>query len=499
MNDRNSTADLNDRLNFAGIGEEQRRLLAEIRPIVRGSVGGALDTFYAKAKVHPYTSKFFANDAHIAHAKGRQVTHWDQIASGNYDSSYVDAVSAIGRTHARLGLEPRWYIGGYTMVLDGLVRAIVQHHLKGFFYEKKAKAVADQVSVVVKAALVDMDYAITVYLDALEARRKEAEAVGEQSKAEQDAALLALDSALKELASGNLASELWQELAADFSGLKDNYNASIGKLGAAMQEISHSVSQVRDEAGGISSATDNMARRTEQQASALEQTAAALEEITALSSESAKRTREVQDIVKTSATETVRSGEVVESAIAAMDDIEQSSQKVTQIIGAIDEIAFQTNLLALNAGVEAARAGEQGKGFAVVAQEVRELAQRSAAAAKQIKELIEQSSADVQRGVSLVNRTGEALRGIGSRVAAIDEHINSIAQSAQEQAAGIEQINSAVRNMDHITQQNAALMEETNASTQSLVGISASLAASIARFRTSASRQVSMERPRLRA
>ncbi|WP_449619158.1 methyl-accepting chemotaxis protein [Rhizobium halophilum] len=214
-----------------------------------------------------------------------------------------------------------------------------------------------------------------------------------------------------------------------------------------------------------------------------------MEQITAISNQSAARAREVQSVVGESAKETAKSGQVVEEAIAAMGAIEGSSQKMTQIIGVIDDIAFQTNLLALNAGVEAARAGEQGKGFAVVAQEVRELAQRSAAAAKEIKELIDRSSADVRRGVDLVNRTGESLTAIGHRVSSISENINSITQSAQEQASGIEEVNSAVRSMDQITQQNAALMEETNASAQSLSQISGRLASLIDRFRTGTAKQ----------
>jgi methyl-accepting chemotaxis protein len=134
--------------------------------------------------------------------------------------------------------------------------------------------------------------------------------------------------------------------------------------------------------------------------------------------------------------------------------------------------------------VEAARAGEAGKGFAVVAQEVRELAQRSAAAAKQIKDLIDRSSNDVRRGVELVNRTGEALALIGNQVASIDRNVGAIARSTQEQAVGISEINSAVRNMDQMTQQNVALMEETNASTRHLADISNELAGLVGRFRT---------------
>ncbi|WP_119942372.1 globin-coupled sensor protein [Neorhizobium sp. NCHU2750] len=500
MTSQDQKAALTERLDFVGLGEAERRYLAKVQPLVHEAIGPSLDAFYKKAKAHPHTAKFFASDAHIAHAKGRQATHWDVISSGRYDGDYVDAVSAIGRTHARLGLEPRWYIGGYALILDGIIRAVVKQELQGFLVQKKGAVVADQISAVVKAAMVDMDYAISVYLEALESDRKKVEAERVVARQEQDGALAALGDALKDLAAGDLTAELSQQLAPHFAGLKQNYNSSVAALDAAMGEINQSVDQVQAEVVDISSAADNMAKRTEKQAASLEETAAALEEITVLSGQAAERTREVQTIIRESAVETQKNGEVVHQAIAAMGDIAESSQKMTQIIGAIDEIAFQTNLLALNAGVEAARAGEQGKGFAVVAQEVRELAQRSAAAAKEIKELIDRSSGDVQRGVDLVNRAGEALTGIGSRVKSIDEHIMSIAKSAEEQASGIDEINASIRSMDQITQQNAALMEEANASAQSLVGISRSLAALVARFRISSvpgMRQ--QERPRLRA
>jgi methyl-accepting chemotaxis protein len=145
----------------------------------------------------------------------------------------------------------------------------------------------------------------------------------------------------------------------------------------------------------------------------------------------------------------------------AMGQIETSATKISDIVGLIDEIAFQTNLLALNASVEAARAGEAGKGFAVVAQEVRALAQRSADASREIKTLISASNGQVREGGKLVGQAGESLTEIVTAVKKVSDIVAEITAASREQATGLEQINTAVGQMDEMTQRNGALVEET--------------------------------------
>ncbi len=476
---------LEERLNFLGLGHEQRQNLSDMKGVITGSLDASLDRFYAKVRSVPETAKFFADDAHVQHAKGMQLKHWTRIASGTFNADYTDAVTAIGRTHARLGLEPRWYIGGYALMLDGIVKALIESELKGLFMEKKARKVKDALSATIKAALLDMDYSISVYLDVLAAERHKVEAEQAQMKKEQDHILTLLNSALDRLANGDLTSSINEKTAPQFEGLIANFNTAVGNLAGAFAQIVEEANKISGNTRELTSATDDMARRTEQQAAALEETAAAVEEITTISRLSAQRSEEAKAIVESSAIEAARSRNVVTDAVKAMGAIEDSSQKITQIISVIDEISFQTNLLALNAGVEAARAGEAGKGFAVVAQEVRELAQRSATAAKEIKTLIAKSSEDVMQGVSLVNKTGESLNTIGSKVDHIKDHITSLTKAAQEQSVGIQEISAAINSMDNLTQKNAAMVEETNAATHNLSDVSANLAALVSRFSVS--------------
>ena len=318
----------------------------------------------------------------------------------------------------------------------------------------------------------------------IELERTRAEAERQKADAEQSAVVSALAESLGRMARGDLTADIHAPFEGRFQQIKTDFNTAIDSLRETMTRISTSSQGVRAGSDEISTASDDLSKRTEQQAASLEETAAALDEITATVRRSADGAREASATASGARQDADRSGEIVRDAIAAMGEIEQSSGQITQIIGVIDEIAFQTNLLALNAGVEAARAGDAGRGFAVVAQEVRALAQRSAEAAKEIKTLIASSTAQVARGVQLVGDTGQALSGIVGKVITIDGLISEIAQSAQEQATGLNQVNTAVNQMDQVTQRNAAMVEEATAAAANLRGEARSLAEMVGRFET---------------
>ncbi len=273
---------------------------------------------------------------------------------------------------------------------------------------------------------------------------------------------------LKALSEGNLTARIDEAFAGDYEQLRTDFNAAMARLQETMQTVLTSTGGISTGAAEISQAADDLSKRTEQQAASLEETAAALEEITATVKKTAQNAKEASSIVTTAKSAAEEGGRVVETAITAMDKIEQSSKQITDIIGVIDEIAFQTNLLALNAGVEAARAGDAGKGFAVVASEVRALAQRSSEAAREIKTLIKASSEHVGSGVKLVGESGQALKKIVDQVIEINSLVTEMSQAAQQQSTGIEEVNTAVTQMDQVTQQNAAMVEESTAAARNL-------------------------------
>ncbi|MGO4716659.1 protoglobin domain-containing protein [Bradyrhizobium sp. 2TAF24] len=390
------------RLRFMRVDPDTGHCLRLFWAVVEPKLPDILDQFYRHVAAEPRLAGLIGAD--IPRLKTAQGNHWRRLFNGRFDARYMQGARSIGVMHSRIGLEPRWYIGGYNYVLARLTTLAVER------YRWTPRRLASVLCATQSAVMLDMDIAISVYQDTTMAER-------------------AVRQTRIEAAIGQFDGEA---------------RLLLGGLGDAASGLQHTADTLASGAERALQQSHTVAAASEETSSSVQTIASAMEELTSSVGEIGRLVAESSRMTRTAVEQAESSGTMMQSLASA-------AQRIGDVVNLITSIAAQTNLLALNATIEAARAGESGKGFAVVAQEVKALAAQTAKATDDISQQVQSIQEATARSVGAIGKFGTtigAMDEIATAVAAAVEQqgmaTSEIARNLQDAAKGTQDVSSNI-------------------------------------------------------
>ena len=401
-NPTDTTQDRETRMRFMRIDAKTGELLREFWKVVEPALPTVLEGFYQHLTREPQLARMVGSD--IPRLKTAQGSHWGRLFNGRFDHEYMQGVRTIGLIHNKIGLEPRWYIGGYNFVLNQLATLAVRQ------YRWKPNHLSAVLTAVTSAVMLDMDIAISVYQEAMLADRQK----------QQDKITAAI-----------------QDFDGQMKIVLNTVGGSATNLQTAAKALAANAEQSTQQSTAVAAASEEASTNVQAVASATEELTSSVREI-------GRQVTESTRITGMAVEQASRSG-------ATIQGLAKAAQRIGDVVELINNIAGQTNLLALNATIEAARAGEAGRGFAVVASEVKALAEQTAKATGEIGQQILAIQEATKESVGSIEEIGKTIASVNEIATAIAAAVEEqgmataeIARNVQEAARGTQEVSSNI-------------------------------------------------------
>ncbi len=275
-------------------------------------------------------------------------------------------------------------------------------------------------------------------------------------------------------------------------------------------EIQESANVLARSATEISTATTQFAGSFPEVATAVNETVTSLREIKQTAQLSSDKSVELMENARNVASVSQAGARSVSDTVETMDRIQENmtaiaqsivnlseqAQSIAEIINAVEDLSEQSRLLAVNAAIEAAKAGEQGKGFAVVAAEIKSLADQSKTSTAQIRNILqeiqramskavmatEKGGKAVEKGVLQAGHSGESIQALAGNIAETSDAMVQIEATSRQQLIGIEQVFTAMENVNTAMAQNTAGIRQLQKESQSIEALGLRLKETVSRY-----------------
>lgn len=281
------------------------------------------------------------------------------------------------------------------------------------------------------------------------------------------------------IAIGDLTQRLYVTSNDEMGKLGNDLNSMTDSLAKVTKQITTACHDMITTLEEVKHAVDTQSSGATEQASSINEITSSLEEIEKSSQQTIDKAKSLGEVAERTRVKGQQGLEAVEQSTLGMKsvrdkvqtiaqtilDLSNQTQQVGEITAVVNTLSQQSKMLALNASIEAAKAGDAGKGFAVVAAEVKNLAEQSEHSTAQVQKILEdirhatekavmateEGIKGVDHGTTLVEETGEVVRTLSDVIHEATIASQQIETAIRQEGIGIEQITSAMNEINQVT------------------------------------------------